>query len=238
MSKKLIAALFLVLLFARAGECLLAQEPTQDAIMFMIKDEIKTLEKILDNQDKMLKRWDTSSSEYTNMKEKRDDIIKTITNLRKTLADAKALTHLSNNISSALNSRHPAWKSGMTYDEIKTRQENRETKWKDTLRAYFNSMNSAQSLNSSHEDMRSKLFEILKKPEGQTQAIQALAGFLDHASTQIAMNEYAIQSFITAQAEYERDEMDERQDFGKLTLEVCSTLKNYSPATKKVKLGL
>ena len=234
--KKFISALLLVLMFARAGECLMAQEPTQIAIAVMIKEEIKTLEKILNNQDKMLKRWDTSSTEYRNMANKRTEVVNTIKNLKEILSNSSALTHLASDISTALKERHPDWYEHMTLDQVKKRYEDRDSKWRNTVRAYLQSMNTAQTLNASYENLRSKLFEILKKPEGQTQAIQALAGFLDHASANIAMNEYAIQSFITAQAEYERDEMDERQDFGKATLEVCSTLKNFKPKINKVKL--
>ena len=84
---------------------------------------------------------------------------------------------------------------------------------------------------------RSKLWEILKKPNGQTQAIQALGGFIEHTNTMMVLNEQAIQAFVTMFAEYERDEMDERQDFGKATLEVCATLKNHRPTAKKCKLG-
>ena len=83
------------------------------------------------------------------------------------------------------------------------------------------SINASQGLNASYKDLRVKLFDLVKKPNGQVQAIQALGGYLDHAATMLAMNEQAIQSFVTAYAEFERDEMDERQDFGKLTLEVC-----------------
>ena len=244
MKKKFIAlcltavtAMNFIFIFARAAECLLAEEPTQVAIALIIKEEISTLEQILDNQDKMLKRWDTSSDEYKNMIKKRKEILKAIEDLRNTLKNAGALTHLSSNIESSLNSRHPAWKDGLTYDDIKTRQKNRETKWRETLRAYMKSINASQSLNASYKDLRVKLFELVKKPNGQVQAIQALGGYLDHAATMLAMNEQALQSFVTAYAEFERDEMDERQDFGKLTLEVCSKLKQHNPTTKKCKLG-
>ncbi len=244
MRKKIIAlcltavtAMNFVFIFARSAECLLAEEPTQVAIALIIKEEISTLEQILDNQDKMLKRWDTSSSEYTRMRDKRKEIIKAIQNLRNTLKNANALTHMSSNMESALNSRHPAWQSGLTYDDIKTRQKNRETKWRETLKAYMNSINSSQALNADYITLRSQLFDFVKKPNGQVQAIQALGGYLDHAATMLAMNEQALQSFITAYAEFERDEMDERQDFGKLTLEVCSKLKTHNPTTKKCKLG-
>lgn len=244
MSKKIIAlcltavtAMNFVFIFARAAECLLAEEPTQVAIALIIKEEISTLEQILDNQDKMLKRWDKNSSEYKDMKNKRAEIFKAIESLKNTLKNSGALTHLSSNIEAEMNSRHPAWKDGLTYDDIKTRQKNRETKWRDTARAYMKSIYTSQSLNADYTKLRNQLFEFVKKPNGQVQAIQALAGYLDHTATMLAMNEQAIQSFVTAYAEFERDEMDERQDFGKLTLEVCSKLKTHKPTAKKCQLG-
>ncbi|MBR1485915.1 MAG: hypothetical protein IJ597_01495 [Synergistaceae bacterium] len=236
-TKKIIAALFLVLIFARSGECLLAQEPAQVAIALIIKSEIKTLEKILDNQDKMLKRWDTSSDEYKNMVKKRENILTIMKTLRDELEKSEGLTHLTSDIDKALKERHPEWKANMTLDEVKKRYEDRQTKWKKTAEAYLRAMNVSQGLLAPNNEARAALFEILKKPQGQTQAIQALAGYFDHMNTMLTRNEQVIQGFMTAYAEYERDEMDERQDFGKATLEVCSTLKDFKPASKKVKLG-
>ncbi len=235
--KKFIAALFLVLIFARAGECLMAQEPAQMAIAIMIQEEIKTLEKILNNQDKMLKRWNTSSSEYTTMRDRRNDILNGLKNLRDELSKAKRFNHLVNNIDSILKSRHPDWYANMTLDQVKERQTARETKLRDTVKAYLTAFNKSQSLHEADWKARDALWEVLKKPNGQTQAIQALGGFIEHANTMMVMNEQAIQAFITMFAEYERDEMDERQDFGKATLEVCSKLKNHNPVAKKCKLG-
>ena len=215
----------------------MAQEPAQIAIAVMIQEEIKTLEKILNNQDQMLKRWDTSSSEYENMKKYRNQIIDKIKALRQELSNAGGLNHLKSDIESELKKRHPDWKDGLTIDQVKKRQSERETEWKKTVNAYMQSLKRTQDLNYSSWMDRSKLWEILKKPNGQTQAIQALGGFIEHTNTMMVLNEQAIQAFVTMFAEYERDEMDERQDFGKATLEVCSKLKAHNPKTKKCKLG-
>ena len=236
-SKKFILALLFILASARAGECLMAQEPAQIAIAVMIQEEIKTLEKILNNQDQMLKRWDTSSSEYEAMKNYRDQLINKIKALREELKNANGLNHLTPNIENALKKRHPDWQSNLTIDQVKKRQSERETEWKKTVNAYMQSLKKTQDLNYTSWMDRSKLWEILKKPNGQTQAIQALGGFIEHTNTMMVMNEQAIQAFITMFAEYERDEMDERQDFGKATLEVCSSLKKYNSKAKKCKLG-
>ena len=236
-SKKFILALLFILVSARAGECLLAQEPAQVAIALMIQDEIKTLEKILDNQDKMLKRWDTSSSEYQEMSKRRNNLINTIKGLKEDLKKAKGLNHMTSNIESALSTRHPDWQANMTIDQVKQRQSERETAWKETVKAYMQSLKSAQDLHYNAWMNRAKLWEILKNAGGQTQAIQILGGFLEHANNLMILNEHAIQSFVTAYAEYERDEMDERRDFGKTTLEICASLKKHNPTAKKCKLG-
>jgi len=235
--RRFIAALFLVLIFARAGECLMAQEPAQIAIAMMIKEEIETLKKILDHQDNMLKRWDTSSNEYENIKKTRQEILDGIKNLREELAKAEGLNHLKEDIETALKNRHPDWFANMTFEQLKDRKTARDTNFRKTVKAYLNAFNKAQSLHEADWKARDALWEVLKKPNGQTQAIQALGGFLDHIHTMMIMNEQAIQAFITIYAEYERDEMDERQDFGKATLEVCSSLKNFNPTAKKAKLG-
>lgn len=234
---KFIAALFLVLIFARAGECLMAQEPAQIAIAVMIKEEISTLEKILNNQDQMLKRWDKSSKEYENIKKTRNNILDGLKQLRDELAKSKSFNHLVDNIDKVLKARHPDWYSNMTLDQVKKRRTDRETKLRSTVKAYLAAFNKAQSLHEADWKARDALWEVLKKPNGQTQAIQALGGFMEHANTMMVMNEQAIQAFITLFAEYERDEMDERQDFGKATLEVCSKLKAHNPKAKKCKLG-
>ncbi len=232
-----VMAMNIVFMFADAAECLLAQEPTQIGIALMIKEEISTLETILNDQDQMLRRWNKESNEYKKMKEQRDNLMNAVINLRNVMTRSGALTHMSENIETRLKERHPDWRNGMTLDEVKTRQRNRETKWKDTVKAYLKSVNTTQSLNADYSKLRSRLFDLLKKPNGEVQAIQSLAGYMDYAATMMALNEQAIQSFITAYAEYERDEMDERQDFSKATLEVCTKLKAYNPTIKKCKLG-
>lgn len=244
MNKKFIAfcltavmAMNFIFMSARAAECLLAQEPTQIGIALMIKEEISTLETILNDQDKMLKRWKTDSYEYKKMKEQRDTLINAVKNLRETMTSSGALTHMSKEIETRLKERHPAWRDNLTLDDVKKRQRDRETKWRDTVKAYLKSVNTTQSLNEDYRVLRVRLFDLLKKPNGEVQAIQSLAGFMDYAATMMALNEQAIQSFITAYAEYERDEMDERQDFSKTTMQVCTKLKAYNPTFKTCKLG-
>ena len=229
--------MFLVLIFARAGECLLAQEPTQVAIALIIKSEIETLKKILDNQDQMLKRFDTKSDEYKKIVESRDKILQSIKDAHEVLKKSQGFTHLKDNIDSAVKTRHPEWKNNMTLDEVKQRDTDRQTKWRESAKDYLKSINSQTSHFNDDRTHRDKVFELLKNPSGQTQAIQALGGLFDNVNNMLARNEQIIQDFITMSMEFERDDMDERQDFGKATLEVCAALKNYKPTAKKVKLG-
>ena len=236
--KRFVAALFIVLVFARVGECLLAQEPTQIAIAVMIKEEIETMEKILDHQDKMLKRWYTKSDEYKTMIENRNKILASIKNARNILKNSQNFTHLAQDIDAAIKARHPDWQANLTLDQVKQRANDRTTKWNAMAKDYLKSINYQTSHFNDDRTHRDNAFNLLRgKIEGETEAIQAMGGLFDNVNNMLARNEQIIQDFMTVYMEFERDEMDERQDFGKATLQVCSTLKNYKPATKKCKLG-
>ncbi len=227
--------IFSVLLFPKVGFSLLAQEVTQQSILKAAENEVEQLKKMIEHQKNMLAHLDSST--VNDIKSKRNTLIKNFEDVRKVLNKSDVITHLTDDLENKLKTRHPEWKSGMTIDELKKRNDDRYKNMKSTMVAYLNSVNLSAQDFKSDDEMRSKLMDTLKSPKGQTQAIQALGALLDHANLMLVRNENTIQSMMTAYLEYERDAIDKREQKGKSILEACDGLKSYKPKATSYKVG-
>ncbi len=227
--------IFSVLLFPKVGFSLLAQEVTQQSILKAAENEVEQLKKMIEHQKNMLAHLDSST--VNDIKSKRNTLIKNFEDVRKVLNKSDVITHLTDDLENKLKTRHPEWKSGMTIDELKKRNDDRYKNMKSTMVAYLNSVNLSAQDFKSDDEMRSKLMDTLKSPKGQTQAIQALGALLDHANLMLVRNENTIQSMMTAYLEYERDAIDKREQKGKSILEACGGLKSYKPKATSYKVG-
>lgn len=227
--------IFSVLLFPKVGFSLLAQEVTQQSILKAAENEVEQLKKMIEHQKNMLAHLDSST--VNDIKSKRNTLIKNFEDVRKVLNKSDVITHLTDDLENKLKTRHPEWKSGMTIDELKKRNDDRYKNMKSTMVAYLNSVNLSAQDFKSDDEMRSKLMDTLKSPKGQTQAIQALGALLDHANLMLVRNENTIQSMMTAYLEYERDAIDRREQKGKSILEACDGLKSYKPKATSYKVG-
>ena len=235
LGKALFIATALVLLLPRVGFCLLAQEVTQQSILKAAENEVEQLKKMIEHQKNMLAHLDSST--VNDIKSKRNTLIKNFEDVRKVLNKSDVITHLTDDLENKLKTRHPEWKSGMTIDELKKRNDDRYKNMKSTMVAYLNSVNLSAQDFKSDDEMRSKLMDTLKSPKGQTQAIQALGALLDHANLMLVRNENTIQSMMTAYLEYERDAIDKREQKGKSIIEACGGMKNHKPSAKSYNVG-
>lgn len=209
-----------------------AQEPSQLAIAILTYAEMKTLETIEEDQGKMLKRWSSGEIESA-----RNRILKNIENARDVLAKSPAFNHLAKDIDATMKARYPEWKSKMTIDEAAKRINERNAKWRDSVKVYLKSMNYNTSHLSDDIKMRDELMKIIRKPSGQVQALQAIGGYFDHINIMLARNDLALQSLMTVLMERRRDIQDERNDLDGSVKEVAVSLKSYSRTSKKRKLG-
>ena len=123
--------------------------------------------------------------------------------------------------------------SNLTIDEMAKRINERNNKWKESLKVYLKSMNATTSHLADDLDMRNELLKIIKKPEGQTQALQAIGGYFDHMNMMLTRDETTIQSLITVMMERKRDIQDERNDLDKAVKEAGTSIKKFSPKSKK-----
>ncbi|MBQ9565794.1 MAG: hypothetical protein IJU98_09425 [Synergistaceae bacterium] len=235
LSGALLIAAALVLILPRAGFCLLAQEVTQQAILKAAQNEVEQLKKIVEHQKNMLAHLDDST--VNDIKSKRNTLINNFKDVRKIITQSSAISHLVDDLENKLKTRHPDWKSGMTIDELKKRNEDRDKGMRATIVAYMNGINLAAHDFKSDDELRSKLMDTLKSPKGQTQAIQALGALLDHANLMLVRNENTIQGMMTAYLEYERDAIDKREQKGKSIIEACGGLKNHKPTAKSYNVG-
>jgi P-type conjugative transfer protein TrbJ len=237
--RKLSGALFvaaaLVLLLPAIGFCLLAQEVTQQAILKAAENEVEQLKKMIEHQKNMLAHLDDST--VNDIKSKRNTLINNFKDVRKILTQSDVITHLTDDLENKLKSRHPEWKSGLSINDLKKRNEDRDKSMRSTIVTYLNGINLAAQDFKSDDELRSKLMDTLKSPKGQTQAIQALGALLDHANLMLVRNENTLQSMMTAYLEYERDAIDKREQKGKSILEACGGLKSYKPKATSYKVG-
>ena len=209
-----------------------AQEPSQLAIAILTFFEMRTLQTIEEDQEKMLKKWDSGKIDA-----RRNKIINNIKNGRDILAKSPAFNHYAKEIDAQMSARYPDWKPLMTIEEMAKRINERNNKWKESLKIYLKSMNATTSHVADDLDMRNELLKIIKKPEGQVQALQAIGGYFDHMNMMLTRDEQTIQSLITVMAERRLDAQDERNDLDNAVKEVGTSMKKHNPKTKKRKIG-
>ena len=214
-----------------------AQEPSQIAIAILTLIEMLKLHGIRDDQADMLKKWNESS--ITNP---RDELLKNLYEAAGILNNSPFYSEVARDLDGMMapnkSKRFPEWKSGMTIAQSAKRINDRQTKWKRSVKEYLRAVNR----NTSHfQDIdlkiRNALMEIVKKPAGQTQAIQAIGGYLDNMNIMFERDGQALQAIMGSYIERKLDKMDERNDKQKAVNEVAVNLKNYKPKTKKCKLG-
>lgn len=235
LNRALFIAAALVLLLPRAGFCLLAQEVTQQAILKAAENEVEQLKKMIEHQKNMLAHLDSNT--VNDIKGKREKLVKNFEDVRGIIKRAGAVTHLIDNFDTEYAKRHPEWKSGMTIDELKKRNEERYKGMRETFKSYLRGLNLGIGDFKTDDEMRSKLMDLLKSPKGQTQAIQALGALLDHTNLMLVRNENTIQGLVTTYLEYERDNIDKREQKGKSIIEACDGLKAHKPTAKNYKVG-
>ena len=214
-----------------------AQEPSQIAIAILTLIEMLKLHGIRDDQADMLKKWNESS--ITNP---RDELLKNLYEAAGILNNSPFYSEVARDLDGMMapnkSKRFPEWKSGMTIAQSAKRINDRQTKWKRSVKEYLRAVNR----NTSHfQDIdlkiRNALMEIVKKPAGQTQAIQAIGGYLDNMNIMFERDGQALQGIMGSYIERKLDKIDERNDRQKAVNEVAVNLKNYKPKTKKCKLG-
>lgn len=221
----------------KAKGFLWAQEPSQIAIALLTLAEMFTLHKIRDDEYEMLKKW--SEGEITSP---RGNILKRLEDARTTLLNSPGFTHLRSDIDNILgeesSTRFPKWRSGMTIDEAKDRINYRHAQWKEAVRVYMKAMNyNTAHFSTEDKAMRDALMKLVKKPAGQTQALQAIGGFLDHMTISLERDEQMFYGLITAYIQYKLDRRDELNDLQNSVQEVAVSLKKYKPTAKVQKLG-
>ena len=209
-----------------------AQEPSQLAIAILTYAEMRTLETIEEDHGKMLKKWSSGEIESA-----RNRILKNIENARDVLAKSPAFNHLAKDIDAMMKARYPEWKAKMTIDEMTKRINERNNKWKDSVKVYLKSMN----YNTSHlpDDiaMRDALMKIIKNPSGQVQALQAIGGYFDNIDIMLARNDLVLQSLMTVLIERRQDKQYERNELDAAVKEAGTSMKKYNKTAKKVKVG-
>ena len=214
-----------------------AQEPSQIAIAVLTLIEMLKLHGIRDDQKKMLETW--SESAITNP---RNELLKNLYEAAGILNNSPFYSEVSKDLDGLMSpgrsKRFPEWKSGMTIAQSAQRINDRQTKWKKSVKEYLRAVNK----NTSHfQDIdlkiRNALMEIVKKPAGQTQAVQAIGGYLDNMNIMFERDGQALQGIMGSYIERKLDKIEERNDRQKAVNEVAVKLKNYRPGTKKCKLG-
>ncbi|MDY6399250.1 MAG: hypothetical protein SPL10_00725 [Synergistales bacterium] len=214
-----------------------AQEPSQIAIAVLTLVEMLKLHGIRDDQKKMLETW--SESVITNP---RDELLTNLYVAASILNNSPFYSEVARDLDGLMSpnksKRFPEWKSGMTIAQSAKRINDRQTKWKSSVKEYLRAVNR----NTSHfKDIdlkiRNALMEIVKKPAGQTQALQAIGGYLDNMNIMFERDGQALQGIMGSYIERKLDKIDERNDRQKAVNEVAVNLKNYKPKTKKCKLG-
>ena len=221
--------------FPGVGYCWLAQEPTQVAILGLAKKELEKLTAMVAAQDKMIKHLDAAA--IASIAVERGKIVEGFKNIKKILQATDVLTHMTDNIEIALKKRHPEWQSGLSVAQLKARNEDRDKNWKATAQAYLKAVNLTAKDFATDNVIREAIMKLLNNPSGQTQAIQVLGALLEHADSMLVRNEQSIQGFMTTYLEYERDEIDKREQMGKGIIEACGSLKTFRPAARNYNMG-
>ena len=226
-NKKIISiliAFFLICNFSSSSESWIAQETTQITVKVKaVAEWLNTLEMQL-NQLKMLAQLPQSViNEINGMKQL---MTENFSQVRGILQSVDSITHFTDDLESMLNNRHPDFQTGLTIENLKERNEKRDTQLKKTYEAYLKALNITAKDFKNDEKTRKKLLTALSNSEGQVQALQALGALLDNTSSVIARNEQTLQCFMTAFLESERDEIDNREQTEQSILEAYKSLKN------------
>ena len=233
--KTLLLALVLVFVVANPGMCIIAQEPTQITVKLKaISEWLNTLE-MKTNQLKMLAQL--PSSVISQIQGMKDMMVENFSQVRDILGQVESITHFTDDLEGMLKERHPEWKSELTIDDLKARNEKRDTKWKETVQAYLKALNMTAKDFENDEKTRDKLLNALSSSEGQVQALQALGALLDHTNSILARNEQTVQGFMTTYLEAERDEVDRREQKEQSIKEAYQSLQNMQAPGKSYKPG-
>ena len=217
-------AFLLICICVTSSESWIAQETTQITVKVKaVAEWLNTLEMQL-NQLKMLAQLPQSViNEINGMKEL---MTENFSQVRGILQSVDSITHFTDDIESMLNDRHPDFQTGLTIENLKERNEKRDTQLKKTYEAYLKALNITAKDFKNDEKTREKLLTALSNSEGQVQALQALGALLDNTGSVIARNEQTLQGFMTAFLESERDEIDKREQTEQSILEAYKSLKN------------
>lgn len=234
---KFLFLIILILLFAEAAAfALLNQEVTQLAILEAGQNEVKTLQKMIEHQEKMLKKLEDGT--FSNVKTKHDELIKNFEESYKILQLSNSITHMVDDFENKFKERHPDYKSGLKISELKTRSDTRDTKWRYTMQAYNRDLNWLIRDYKIDDANRAKLIDLLKSPAGQTQALQGAHALLDHASVMLMRAGSAIQGFMTVCLEREYDRIDIDSDKAASISESYNGVKKHKPSVTARKFGL
>ena len=222
--KFVMLVLTLIFVCASSSESWIAQETTQITVKIKaIAEWLNTVEMQL-NQLKMLAQLPQSViNEINGMKEL---MTENFSQVRGILQNVESITHFTDDIESMLKDRHPDFETGLTIDNLKERNEKRDTQLKQTYEAYLKTLNITAKEFKNDEKTREKILSTLSNSEGQVQALQALGALLDHTSSIISRNEQTLQGFMTTFLETERDEIDKREQKEQSILEAYKSLKN------------
>lgn len=231
----LFLALIFVFVVANPGMCLIAQEPTQITVKLKaISEWLNTLE-MKTNQLKMLAQL--PSEVISQIQGMRGLMAENFSQVKNILEQAESLTHFTDDFEGMFKERHPDWESGLTIEDLKARNEKRDTQWKKTVEAYLKALNMNAKDFEDNDKTRDKLLSALSSSEGQVQALQALGALLDHTNSILARNEQTIQGFMTTYLEAERDEVDRREQKEQSIKEAYKSLQNMQAPGKTFKPG-
>ena len=233
--KRLFLASVLVLVLAHPGMCLIAQEPTQITVKLKaISEWLNTLE-MKTNQLKMLAQL--PSEVISQIQGMKGMMAENFSQVREILGQVESITHFTDDLEGMLKESHPEWESGLTIEDLKARNDKRDTQWKKTTEAYLKALNMTAKDFENDEKTRDKLLNALSSSEGQVQALQALGALLDHTNSILARNEQTVQGFMTTYLEAERDEVDRREQKEQSIVEAYKSLKNIQAPGKTFRPG-
>lgn len=146
--------------------------------------------------------------------------------VRGVLEAVEGITHMTDDIESAILDRHPEWADGLSIEDLFKRNKQRGKQWKESIEAYLKTLNMTAAEFENDEKTREKLMSILANADGQVRALQALGAITDHANSMLARNEQTLQGFMTNYLEAERDETDRQEDKEKSILEAYGSIQN------------
>ena len=236
LKKFLILLIILILITPDNAFALLNQEVTQLAILQAEENEIDQLKKMIEHQEKMIKKLD--DSKFNDIKSKHDELIKNFEESYKILQVANTITHMVDDFDNKFKDRHPEYTSGLKIKDLKSRSDDRETKWRYTMKYYIQSVNWLIRDYKLDDANREKIIDLSKSPEGQTQALQSLHAMLDHASVILMRNENVVHGLLTFYLEREYDKIDDSVDKSNSIIEAYNKSRSYKPRVTARKMGM